>query len=78
MVVPTLSGTVKVRIPAGTSGGKQLRVRGQGLLKSPGGERGDLYVVVNVQVPTDISDRERTLWEELARVSGFKAREGRA
>jgi curved DNA-binding protein len=78
VAVPTLSGTIKLRIPPGTSNGKQLRVRGQGLPRSPGGERGDLYVVVSVQVPTTISDEERALWEKLARLSRFNPRDADA
>jgi curved DNA-binding protein len=51
LTVPTLGGRVKVRIPPGTNNGQQLRVREQGLPKGKSGERGDLYVVANVQVP---------------------------
>jgi curved DNA-binding protein len=76
--VPSLSGAIKLRIPAGIKSGKQLRVRGQGLPKPPGGERGDLYVVARVQVPPTISDEERALWQNLARVSRFKPRETEA
>jgi curved DNA-binding protein len=78
VAVPTLSGTVKLRIPPGTKNGKQLRVRGQGLPKSPGGERGDLYVVATVQVPTSVSEEEHALWEKLARVSRFNPRDSGA
>ena len=75
MAVPTLSGTIKLRIPPSTGNGKQLRVRGQGLPKSPGGEHGDLYVVVRIQIPVTVSDEERALWEQLARVSRFNPRQ---
>jgi curved DNA-binding protein len=78
VAVPTLSGTLKLRIPPGTTNGKQLRVRGQGLPKSPGGERGDLYVVVHLQVPVTITDEERGLWEKLARASRFNPRDAEA
>lgn len=74
VAVPTLSGTIKLRIPPGTTNGQQLRVRGQGLPKGAGGEHGDLYVVANVQVPARISDEERALWENLARGSHFNPR----
>ena len=60
--VPTLESPVKVRIPAGTNNGCQLRVRGRGLPRGRDGERGDLYVVVNVQLPPQLSDEERELW----------------
>jgi curved DNA-binding protein len=76
VTVPTLSGTIKLRIPPGTNSGKQLRVRSQGLPTSSRGERGDLYVVVSVQVPTTVSSEERALWEKLAQVSRFNPRQG--
>jgi curved DNA-binding protein len=73
--VPTLESPVKVRIPAGTNNGCQLRVRGRGLPRGRDGERGDLYVVVNVQLPPQLSDEERELWEKLGRVSRFNPRQ---
>ncbi len=75
VVVPTLTGSVKLRIPPGTQTGRQLRVRGQGLPKSPKGERGDLYVIAKIQVPPELADEERKLWEQLARVSRFNPRQ---
>jgi curved DNA-binding protein len=75
VAVPTLSGTIKLRIPPGTTNGKQLRVRGHGLPKSPGGEHGDIYVVIHIQVPVTVSDEERALWEQLARLSRFNPRQ---
>ena len=72
--VPTLGGSVGVRIPAGTSSGQQLRVRGQGLPTGREGERGDLYVKLHVKVPLQVSDEERALWEKLAATSSFRPR----
>jgi curved DNA-binding protein len=74
VTVPTLSVQVKLHIPPGTNNGQKLRVRGQGLPKGQSGERGDLYVVVNVQLPQKLSDEERALWEKLSRVSSFNPR----
>jgi curved DNA-binding protein len=67
--VETLNGTVRLKVPAGTSGGKTFRLRGKGMPnpKNPN-RRGDLYAVVRIQVPTRLSDRERALFEELARM----------
>jgi curved DNA-binding protein len=74
--VPALSGGhVKLRIPPGTNNGRQFRVRGQGLPKGRSGERGDLYAVVNVQLPSDVTTEERDLWEKLSRVSRFNPRQ---
>src|SRR6185503_11568624 len=69
-----LGTQVNIKIPAGAQNGQKLRVRGQGLPRSGGG-RGELYVVVRVQVPADVSESERTHWERLARESRFNPRE---
>ena len=74
VVVPTFDGPIKIRIPPGTNQGKQLRVRGHGLPKGGSGERGDLHVVANIQLPVDLNEEERALWEKLARTSRFKPR----
>jgi curved DNA-binding protein len=50
-----------------------LRVRGRGLPQR-GGTRGDLLVSVRIEVPKEVSDRERELWEQLARESRFNPR----
>jgi curved DNA-binding protein len=74
VIVPTLQGRVSVRIPPGTNNGKQLRLRGQGLPTGQSGEHGDLYVVVNVRIPEQITDKERDIWKELSRISHFNPR----
>jgi curved DNA-binding protein len=71
--VPTLEGKVTIKVPPGSQNGQRLRVRGHGLPTSGGG-RGDLFVVIRIQVPEKTSDRERSLWEQLARESNFKPR----
>lgn len=59
--VPTLDGgSVKVKIPAGTSSGKTLRVRGKG------GPAGDLLVTVQVAVPAKLSKKSKELLKQLA------------
>ena len=72
--VPTLDGRVNLRIPPGTDNGRQFRVRSRGLPKGRSGERGDLYVVVNVRLPQQLTEEERALWEKLGRVSRFNPR----
>jgi curved DNA-binding protein len=66
--VRTPSGTTAVRVPAGSSSGRRLRLRGRGLPKSGGGS-GDLHAVVKITVPRNLSDRERELYEQLAESS---------
>jgi curved DNA-binding protein len=75
VVAPSFEGPIKVRIPSATNPGAQLRVRGHGLPTGRGGERGDLYVIANIQVPQRITDKEKSLWEELSRTSRFNPRE---
>ena len=67
--VPTLEGTVKLKVPSGTQGGQRFRLRERGL---PGisGQRGDLYVVVQIQIPKKLTDREREIWGQLAKLHG--------
>jgi DnaJ-class molecular chaperone len=72
--VPTLGGQVNIKIPAGAQNGQKLRVRGQGLPQGGGG-RGDLYVVLRIQVPARVSESEREQWERLARESRFNPRD---
>ncbi len=74
--VETPGGEGKVRVPPGSSIGRRLRLRGQGL-PNPSGTPGDLYAEVKVMVPATLSERERELFEELANVSTFDPRRGR-
>ncbi|HEX5592881.1 MAG TPA: DnaJ C-terminal domain-containing protein [Solirubrobacterales bacterium] len=74
--VPTLDGSAKVKVPAGSSSGRRLRLRGEGM-PGPGGRKGDLYASVKVVVPKRLEKRERELFEELAAVSRFDPRQGR-
>ena len=67
--VPTLTGTSQVMVPAGSSSGRRLRLRGQGM---PGG---DLYATVSIKVPKKLTRKERDLFKQLAQVSSFNPRE---
>jgi len=73
--VPTLTGTARVRVPAGSSSGRRLRLRGRGLAKQRGGH-GDLHVIVRIMVPEHLSEQDRELFEKLADVSEFDPRQG--
>ncbi|HLF56506.1 MAG TPA: DnaJ C-terminal domain-containing protein [Thermoanaerobaculia bacterium] len=63
--IRTLDGQVRVRIPAGTSSGRRIRVRGRGF---PGGKKeepGDLIAELRVVVPSQLTEREREIYELL-------------
>ncbi len=70
-----LDGDLNVKIPAGTANGQRLRLRGRGLPQPKSEARGDLYVVADIQLPTEISPMEKELWEKLSGASSFKPRE---
>ena len=71
--IDTLDGKVDLRIKPGTQTGQQLRLTRLGLPRSDG-TRGDLHVLVSIEVPANPSGRERELWEELSRTSHFDPR----
>ena len=70
---PTIDGKVELTIPPGAKSGQRLRLRGQGLNKRKGG-RGDEYVRLKIVVPKQVSAEERSLYEELERISRFDPR----
>ncbi len=70
--VPTLAGSVRLKVPPGTQSGQKFRLAGRGMPRlNQSGSHGDLYVRMLVQVPTHLTDREKELFEEL---SGLKVR----
>jgi curved DNA-binding protein len=71
--IPTLSGTVSLKVPAGTSSAKKLRLSGRGLPKPRGGA-GDLIAVAQIVVPEDLSEAELSLFRQLADQSDFNPR----
>ena len=69
VTVPTLEGNVRLKIPPGTQSGQRFRLRERGLPNSSG-KRGDLYVEVQIAVPKKVSEKEKEIWSELARLHG--------
>ncbi len=67
--VTTLEGKATVKVPPGSSSGRRLRLRGEGL-------DGDLYATVKIVVPKKLSRKERQLFEGLAEASKFNPRAG--
>ncbi len=72
--VPTLAGPVRLKVPAGTNTGQKLRLGKRGLPKRGHGE-GDLFAIVQVVVPPAPGEREKALYQELAKASNFNPRE---
>jgi curved DNA-binding protein len=74
--VETPTGRLRVKIPAGSSSGRKIRLRGKGLTLAGGakGEKGDLLAEIRIMVPERLTDEERSLFEQLAEVSAFRPR----
>lgn len=71
--IPTLDGQTTLRVPPGSAGDSQLRLRGLGLPKEDG-TRGDVYATLRIRTPATVSAEERALWAQLAALSTFKPR----
>lgn len=70
VMITTLDGKkIKLKIPAGTTYGKLLRIRDEGV-PSASGRKGDLYIKVIVQVPAKLSSKSKDLLAEVARLEG--------
>lgn len=65
LTVPTLDGTASVTVPPGTQPEAMLRLKSKGLPPRGQGQRGDLYLRINVQIPTTLTQDERALFERL-------------
>jgi molecular chaperone DnaJ len=68
IVVPTLEGTARINVPAGTQSGTTFALRGKGLPSLDGGGRGDLYVTVAIRVPERLTRRQREIYESLREI----------
>lgn len=71
--VPTLEGEVAVEVPAGTQHSEVIVLRGRGLPPLHGGRRGDLHIVFELVVPTDLDEDQRAAAERLAEALRPKA-----
>lgn len=69
--VPTPDGPVDLKIPAGTAGGKKMRLRGRGI---PGKSAGDLYVVPNITLPPADNDTAKALYRKMEKDLAYNPR----
>ena len=70
-----VDGKEKVEIPKGTQPGSVLTLKKKGVPRLRGGGRGDLHVVVQVEIPTSLNGKQKKLLEELA-ASGIGKKRG--
>jgi curved DNA-binding protein len=71
--VPTMEGKANVKVPPGIRSEQKLRLKGKGL-GAKGKDRGDLYAIIRIVVPKNLSSREKELFEELSKTSSFNPR----
>ena len=74
--VPTLDGLRALPVPAGTSSGQKLRLRGQGLPASGDKPEGDLFVALKIVVPKNVDDESRRLIREFDERNPLHPRDG--
>jgi molecular chaperone DnaJ len=67
ITVPTVEGETAIKLAPGTQPGKSYRLRGLGASKANGYGRGDEIVYVHAKVPTDLTDKQKMLLEELSK-----------
>ncbi|HIH86930.1 MAG TPA: molecular chaperone DnaJ [Methanosarcinales archaeon] len=72
IIVSTVDGKVKLKVPAGTQTGATFRVKGKGLPYIHGHGQGDLHVRTNVNVPKKLSHKQKEVLREFARLGGEK------
>ncbi|MDD3012253.1 MAG: J domain-containing protein [Candidatus Gastranaerophilales bacterium] len=73
--VPTIDGHVNMRIPSETQSGQKFRLAGEGIADSQSGKRGDQLVTIMIGIPDNLSEKEKQLYQELARIRKFNPRE---
>lgn len=71
--IPTLEGTTRLSLPPGTQPGQAFRLKGLGVPREDG-SRGDLIVIIHVEIPRHLTPEQQRLFEELARSLGTEVR----
>jgi molecular chaperone DnaJ len=67
---PTIKGNTEIKIPAGTQNGKVFRLKGLGFPSLKGHQLGDQLIKINVEIPTKLTTKQKSLLEEYAAISG--------
>lgn len=73
--VPTPAGSVTLKVPAETRAGAKMRLKGRGLPRTDG-TQGDLFAITRIEVPKQVDDKQKALYEQLRDASDFNPRSG--
>lgn len=68
--IPTLNKSARLTIPAGTQNGKVLRVKGEGVQNVHGHGKGDMLVVIHVETPVNLNDKQKSLLRDFQKIEG--------
>ena len=75
--VPTIEGgRSRVKIPAGSQSGRQMRLRGKGMPALRGGGHGDMYIEMAVETPVNLSARQKEILKEFEEIGENNNPEG--
>ena len=64
--IPTITGKVALKIPAGTQTGTRFRLNGKGITNSRSGQQGNQFVVIKLVTPTKLTNEQKELFTRLA------------
>ena len=73
--IPTIDGFVTMKIPPETPSGQKFRLAGQGITDSQTNKRGDQVIAAIIEIPKNLTEKEKELYRELARIRKFNPRE---
>lgn len=73
--IPSVDGTVSMKIPPETHSGQKFRLAGEGIPDANTAKRGDQLVTIRIEIPPNLTQREKELYSELAKVRKFNPRE---
>jgi curved DNA-binding protein len=72
--VPTIDGLVKMNVPPGIKSGQRLKLANKGY-PNIRGERGDQLVIIQVVIPTKVSEAEKQLYQQIREIEQFNPRQ---
>ena len=71
IIVPALDEKLKYKVPAGTQSGTVFRLKGKGMPSVRNGRKGDLYVKVNLEVPTKLTGKQKKFIRKMSEEIGI-------
>ncbi len=73
--IPSIEGFINIKIPPETRSGQKFKLSGEGLPDPNSGKRGDQIATVKIEIPSNLTEKEKELYKELAKMRKFNPRE---